>query len=200
MKACKQCGVPQEYSKFYKNKNMGDGYLSICKKCNKSKEIQGRNRVTKIRQMYKNQRKSSKRRGHPAPNYTVDELIKWCLDQPLYHSLYTDWKASHFPTWLAPSCNRIDDYKPYTLDNIQLMTWKENSTKAYTDKCDGTLRKQLRGVVQIDEKTGHIVEHYSMQSASRKTGVSQPNIHKVCNKQRKSAGGYKWEYKQPVTK
>ena len=33
MKKCTDCGGFKEYRFFYKNKNMGDGYLNQCKSC-----------------------------------------------------------------------------------------------------------------------------------------------------------------------
>ena len=55
--------------------------------------------------------------------------------------------------------------------------------------------KQGRAVEQLDLDDNVIDEFYSMCVASKVTGVSQPNIHKVCNGTRRTAGGYKWRYK-----
>jgi len=50
-------------------------------------------------------------------------------------------------------------------------------------------------VYQVDMQ-GNIVKLWeSMKEAERVTGIFQANISKVCLGERKSAGGFKWEYK-----
>lgn len=47
----------------------------------------------------------------------------------------------------------------------------------------------------LDMHDNVIDEFYSMGVASKTTGIPQPNIFKVCNGKRDTAGGYKWRYK-----
>ena len=138
----------------------------------------------KIRSIYRSQKFHSKKRGHSAPNYTKDDLIKWCLSQPLFRKLYREWRRNNYNRWFAPSCDRINDSKPYTLDNLQLMTWKENSLKAVSKE-----------VCQYS-KEGDLLETYSStREAQKQTGVHHQNISTCCRGKRlKSAGGYKWQY------
>lgn len=58
-----------------------------------------------------------------------------------------------------------------------------------------TAMKQGRAVIQLDMHDNVIDEFYSMGVASKTTGIPQPNIFKVCNDERNTAGGYKWRYK-----
>lgn len=49
-------------------------------------------------------------------------------------------------------------------------------------------------VYQFDKQNNFINEYESVAEAERQTQVPHSNIVKVCNGQRKSAGGYKWSY------
>lgn len=79
--------------------------------------------------IYGGMKVSSKRRQHPAPNFSSKELREWIFSQPNFEQLYTDWVASDYSRWMKPSCDRIDSSLPYTFDNLQLMTWRENDKK-----------------------------------------------------------------------
>jgi hypothetical protein len=46
-----------------------------------------------------------------------------------FYELYNNWIDSGYKKSDKPSVDRIDDYKGYSFDNIQLMTWKENNKK-----------------------------------------------------------------------
>jgi hypothetical protein len=82
-----------------------------------------------IGKIYSSQKSSSIKRGHPMPDYTLEEFIEWVCNQPNFKKLFKDWKESGQKTLLVPSADRLDDSKPYTLDNIRLITWAENLAK-----------------------------------------------------------------------
>ena len=65
----------------------------------------------------------------------------------------------------------------------------------HNEKIDVIARKISKPVIQTDLKTGQEVEFWSMQEASRQTGVSSGKISMVCAGKRKSAGGYAWRLK-----
>lgn len=192
MKQCFRCKKYKNRNQFNSDVQKKDKLCSICKNCNKK---ENRSKHGKIVRIYRNQVTRSKRRKHPLPTYSKQELIDWCISQSLYHKLHKIWKEAGYNKWLSPSCDRIDDYKPYTLDNIQLMTWVENHKKATDDTKNGLLNKRSKGVFQYSMKGLLINEFYSMKEASRTTEVHQQNISKCCNGKRKSAGGFKWEFK-----
>jgi group I intron endonuclease len=51
-------------------------------------------------------------------------------------------------------------------------------------------------VYQKNKDTNEIINEYpSIQEASRKTNICNPNIHKCIHGKRKTAGGFKWEAK-----
>jgi hypothetical protein len=48
-----------------------------------------------------------------------------------FKDMHTKWIESNMESSLKPSVDRINPLKPYTKDNIQLMTWGENDRKGY---------------------------------------------------------------------
>jgi hypothetical protein len=76
--------------------------------------------------MYYNQKKNAKARNYALPNYSMVELREWVYSQPNFNELYDNWVKSGFDKNLSPSCDRLDDYKPYSFDNLQIVTWKQN--------------------------------------------------------------------------
>ena len=171
-------------------------------------EYTKRNRRTKqdvISRMYSHQRGSSKKRGHIMPIYTNAELSEWLLNDWLFDLLYNNWVNCGYIKNMIPSVDRLDDTKGYSFENIQLMTWGENDAKQSADTRSGKLRHKAllngghRAVMQFSKRGKFIDEHISTSEASRNTGVTQQNISKVCQKQRKSAGGYVWKYKNATS-
>jgi hypothetical protein len=145
--------------------------------------------------IYRAQVKNSKYRNHVCPNYTLNELRDWMYKQDIFNELYYNWKKSKFKHYLRPSCDRINDYLPYSLDNIQLKTWGENHDRYFNDVINGINTKQCKAVLQYDLEDTFIKEYYSIQQAERETGIHHINIIKTCKGQRNHAGGYYWVYK-----
>ena len=146
------------------------------------------------------------------PNYSKQELKDWILTQPNYKDVIDNWRANNHTRNSSPSVDRKDDYLPYTLNNLkQFMSWGEHNKKSRADRKNGINNKHSKAVVGTNIKTGEIVEFYSMHEAERRLGISSSLISGVCigKKQKKgknkngetrysipkSAGGYKWEYK-----
>lgn len=154
--------------------------------------------IAHIKNMYGNQVGSSKTRGMSLSSYTKEELVKWCMGQDVYVKLYLEWVISGKNRLKAPSCDRIDDFKSYTIDNIQIMTFEENSKKANEDRKNGVGRSGLwcKEVYCYDLQGNFIKSYHSQQEASRDTGCNQSNIKDCCMHKngRRSIGGYMWEY------
>lgn len=148
----------------------------------------------KISLIYHSQILSSKRRNMSPPNYTRDELSEWMYENN-YKELYDNWVNSDYNTDLAPSPDRKDDYKPYTFDNLQLVTYLQNKENYHRNKKTGVTTKEGISILQIGKGDNIICEHHSSMAASRATGINQQNISGCCNGKRKSAGGFKWKFK-----
>lgn len=145
--------------------------------------------------IYYSQIRSSEMRNHPLPSYTKKELEKWIFSQPNFEKLYNDWVKSDYDRWLKPSIDRLDDYKPYSLDNIQLMTWKENLIKSHQDRKNGINNKQNKIVYQYNLKGELVKEYYSINQASREVSNTKPtDIINSCNGKRISCGGFIWSF------
>ena len=146
--------------------------------------------------IYKGQRGSSKTRGHSPPDYNLQQFREWLFSQPNFDKLYKGWVASGYKSSLIPSADRIDDYKPYTLDNLRLVTWNENKFKSFADRKNGINNKLSKAVLQYDKNGGFIKEFYSISEASRIINISSGSVSRVCSGKRKIAGGFKWKTKE----
>lgn len=138
--------------------------------------------------------------------WTTDWFIKtWKLQIELerikndipYYELYNNWVDSWYIKDLRPSIDRIDNYKWYSYDNIQLMTWKENNEKRLSDLRECKLihwNKPQKAVKWINKITWEVVEYKSIHQAERLKWINNANIVECCKWKRKSAWGYIWSY------
>lgn len=154
----------------------------------------GKTKEWLLAKKYSAQRWASKKRWHPMPTYTKQELIDWCFSQKDFHILFDNRKRLDFQKMYTPSVDRKDDYIWYTIDNIQLMTWQDNITKSHNDRFNGINNKRNVAVAQYTIEWILIWEYYSASKAHRETEVSITNILRVCNWIRKTAGGYIWKH------
>ncbi len=149
--------------------------------------------------IYHNQLRLCKERGYPPPTYTVKELQTWCLAQTKYHELHAQWVDSGFQRMLSPSIDRLNDYKSYSLDNIQLMASGDNLKKSFNDTVNGILNKRSKAVIQKTLSGDFVAEFPSTNLAGRSLGkINGSSITAVCLGKRKKAHGFIWEYKEIV--
>ncbi len=166
----------------------------------KGKRVKAYDRTKKglLAKMYSSQRASSKSRGMPMPTYTSQEFREALLNLAYFHELYDQWVENNYLTGLKPSIDRIDDYLPYTEDNIQLMTWQENRAKYHKDTKNGKNTKHNKKVEQFSLDGEYIATYYSMSEAERQTGAHVAVIHKCCKGIAGSANKFKWQYAEGV--
>ena len=141
-----------------------------------------------------NQRKTSKHRGLPLPNYSSDDFVKWLLNHESFEELYQKWVDSGYSRWASPSVDRIDNEKPYTLETIILTDWQSNFDRGNLDRKNCIKITLHRKVVQFDLNGKKIKEFLSVSSASRETGTHRVPLYKCCKGIYHTAGGYKWKY------
>jgi hypothetical protein len=186
-KVCRKCGKEKALSEFYKAKKNRDGLYNLCKVCVAKRGKAHRHSLKGfLRKLYNNQKKRSKRRGHPQPAYTFDEFKNWFVRQPNFKFLWRQWRSSGYLKDLAPSVDRLDDSKGYSFDNIRLVTWQENNLKEHD--------KHKVKVNQYSLDGRYLKTFESLSDAAREIKSTSTNIRSACKGRRKSAGGYRWKY------
>lgn len=196
MKECSRCLLLKSKLEFGNQKNSPDGLSYICKGCDRKKGFEyNRTRDGIITKILSSQKKNSKRRGHEAPAYNKQEFKDWMLSRPNFEPLYLAWVSSNYNRDLKLSVDRLDDNLPYSIDNIQLMTWGENYRKSRADIQSGKLRTNHKVVIGTNINTGEKIEFDSLKEAANYIGVDSSNITKCCTGIQGSSGGYSWRHK-----
>lgn len=155
-----------------------------------------------VKRIYKHQIRNCLSRGHELPTYTEEELYNWYTNNSIHLKLHEQWLASNCDKNLTPSCDRLDNSKSYSLDNIELVTWQENKNRAYQAVKDNTLSNSgllnngHTPIVQYDFEGNRINEFISINECSRITGIDHRGISDACRKIRKTYKGYLWCYLQ----
>jgi hypothetical protein len=83
-----------------------------------------------LTRIYGDQKSRCKRNEMLLPTYTLIAFQDKFINDPDFLELYITWVRSNYETDLRPSVDRIDCFKSYSFDNIQVMTWAENRAKA----------------------------------------------------------------------
>jgi len=198
-KVCKKCGILKDEFQF---RVIGDrGSIRLCSQCIECERKEGSERRHSVSGMilgiYHSQMHISKRRGHTPPNYSREELYNWITSQDSFLELYNNWVESEYEKELKPSCDRLDDYLPYTFSNLRLVSWRDNRLKNYSDVLSGVSNKCSKGVIQETLNGEFVNEFYSMAQVERELGIQYSSISKVCNGHRNKAGGFHWRYAEP---
>ena len=113
------------------------------------------------------------------------------LSSNKFFSLYSAWIRSSFYSALRPSFDRIDSKKPYTLDNLHIITWSENLSHQHKDRSNGYDGVSDK-ILQFDKNMNLIKTYPSQASAARNNNVSQTLISKCCSGVLNTGGGYIW--------
>jgi hypothetical protein len=197
LKTCKTCKEALPLTEFSRAPSNKDGKSNKCKKCtteftrNYSRTATGLASAIRGSQVV-----SSRKRSHPPPTYTKAELLDWMIKNGL-DKLLKQWELSNYSKDLTPSVDRLDDFKGYSLDNIQLVTWAENRDKLYIQrKSCKRITKQNRFVQQFTLDGEFVAEYASISAAARATNIQRTNINACCTGRDWQAGGYKWAHKQ----
>lgn len=126
-----------------------------------------------------------------------DGYLKVCLSKDGKHYVKSVHRlvAEAFipnPDNLPVINHKNEDKQDNRVTNLEWCTVQYNT--CYGNGIKKMAIKQGRPVLQI--LNGRVIEeYYSTQEASRQTNIPQANIYKVCNCERKRAGGYEWRFK-----
>ena len=197
MKVCFKCSKEKPLSEFYKHKQMLDGHLNKCKECTKKDTASnptnyGMNEYGVVRVMFDSQVQSSKKRGHTPPSYTKEELRDWLYDNN-YKELFDTWVSNGHKKDLKPSCDRLDDFKGYSFDNMRLVTWADNKESQNQDILNGvsTSGRSCKPVLQFNADGELINRYVSFSEARRCMGYSMEKSLKSGNVDKR---GYCWQF------
>ena len=89
----------------------------------------------------------------------------------------------------APSVDRIDNSIGYTIDNIRLVTWRENLEAAFDYFSENCKCKKL---LRIDIDNGTVTEYVSVSAAVRDMGYK---VEYQIKNQVPCRNGFYWKYK-----
>jgi len=146
--------------------------------------------------MYSRQLLNSKKRGHPSPDYTRDELIEWLKIQPNVDNIWNKYINSGRDRKFAPSIDRIDDNLPYTLSNIQLMTFEQNVSKAGESMKTGLKKTRHKAVACYHLDGTHHRDFISMEEAAREMNADPANIRLCALGKYNTCKGFTYKFKE----
>lgn len=119
---------------------------------------------------YMSQRVTEKARSNEGRNYfglpivARKAFMDWASSDPTFSRLWKNYKRSQGNRAKAPSIDRININRGYTLGNMQFLTLSNNVKKATVD----------RRVVLVNETTGRVFRFRTRTEASKFLGHSHP--------------------------
>lgn len=180
MKKCKVCKNSKGINMYSLHAGFTDGRHSTCKTCIRS--IRKSKEIPFINKMYSTQQAASKRRNHPPPAYTKDAFTQWVLSQPNWKKLWQDYQDFNHKKNLAPSADRVNPNLPYSLTNIELVTWDENDKRGSIALKAGITTSQHKAVTAFNPDGSIYGQYVSLHEAHRATGAAVTNIQRVADK------------------
>ena len=169
-KTCYTCKQVKATKDFGTNNSKPDKLNHECKECN---SIRLKSFDLLPYRMFNNQVQHSKDRNHPRPQYTYEEFKAWLLKQEKYKDLYEDYKNSGYDKDKVPSVDRIDPSKPYSFDNIRLMTFREN----YLLNVEITTTAASKPLLVYALDGSFVGEFSSRSNAGRVLQISSKTLH-----------------------
>lgn len=149
--------------------------------------------VYRLSRIFDSQKSNSKNAKRSPPLYTKEQFVERFKNDPKYLSLFNAWVDSGHDKKLVPSFDRIDNLKPYSFDNIEVVSWYENYKREHRERVEGT-SSFCKAVLQKTLSGETIKKFPSGAAASRETGVRTSHICEVCKGRRQSAGSFLWSY------
>lgn len=168
-KPIKAHGMCQNCWHKYKRKNIPYTYLRY-------KYSEMKDRVT-------NKKKQCAKYYYGLQICSIQDFMDRFTNDLIFLQLFEEWKQSGWEYKLTPSIDRIDKLQGYIIPNLQFLTHSDNAKK-----------DQIRLPIKAIFKDGHEEIFESQTAASQYLHITQSNIWKVLNKERKYAGGIYFEY------
>lgn len=162
-----------EYQRYYYERNKDEKHFQRMR--NKSMDTQN----AKAAKMYYSYRRSDREHNRGEGDLTKKWIIENILSKPCAHCGETDWHKI--------GCNRLDNSKPHTMDNVEPCCWECNN------KLQNENQKKL--LDQINTTTGEVIRTWkSSVDVEKETGYKAACIRGCCGGKCKTYRGYKWRY------
>lgn len=107
-KICTKCGRNLPIEEFYKHPSTVDGYNTYCKECCKE---QHHNPTYRAKALLCNYNRIDTRSGRGKGDLTAQWIIDNIFSKPCAHCGKIGWDVI--------GCNRLDNSKPHTMDNVE---------------------------------------------------------------------------------
>ena len=131
--------------------------------------------------LVKNYRAMDKRASRDKGDITVQWIIDNIFTKPCAHCGKTGWQVI--------GCNRIDNTKSHTMDNV------EPCCEDCNHKLDGVYIKSKYGkqVDQIDMTTGEVLRTWATMREADRNGYARAAVKKCCDGEYLQAYGFMWK-------
>lgn len=129
--------------------------------------------------------------GRGKGDLTAQWIVENIFTKPCAHCGKTGWNVI--------GCNRLDNKKPHTKDNVEPCCRSCNTKLASMEKgderCISLTKDKEKPCDQIDMVTGEIITSFeSVKEAHIKTSICKSSIGACCRGERNKAGNYIWKY------
>lgn len=121
--------------------------------------------------------REDKKRGRNKGDLTAEWIVERIMSKPCAHCGKSGWEVI--------GCNRIDNSKPHTMDNVEPCCYECNLKLA---------GKDTKQVFQYS-LDGKFVGVWPSTAECGRSGYNQGNVSNCCNDKLQKYKGYKWSYK-----
>ncbi len=131
------------------------------------------------------------------------DFEKWVIDTQYQQFVeqFKKWEESGYLPDERPSTDRVDDSLGYSLDNIQIISWKENKEKEWASarhKNTTRMVRQTKKPIFAIDKNGTRTRYGSLSEASRALGIDTGAICECCKGKRVNRKGWRFIYVQSL--
>jgi len=205
-KICTKCGRELPLSEFHKG-NGKDGYAYNCKECKKEYErlrrIQNKEKVQKIakegydkwvkshpleakaKTLLSGYYQSDKKYNRGKGDLTYKWIVENIFTKPCAHCGKTGWQVI--------GCNRLDNSKPHTKDNVE----------PCCEECNRNLAphvgRKKKCIGQIDKISGEVIRTWYCLDELNENGYNGGSVSRCCNGKYYGDNSYKnYFWKRPI--
>lgn len=123
IKKCTKCGKELPLTEFYKHPKTTDGYNTQCKNCCKERQ---NNPTQRAKGLLCNYNRNDRYNGLGKGDLTAEWIVEYIFTKPCSHCGKEGWKVI--------GCNRLDNTKPHTMDNVEPCCFDCNRNIANKEK------------------------------------------------------------------